>query len=179
MTTPLPHEHKKCSACSVVLHSANFGKTSAYCKMCRKAYNARYKWTAEGVARKVWSDIQRRIYDTDKRHPSYRGIGCDITPEQWTLWAIPTLLTFWQAHPGERPSLDRLDPWQNYSLTNIRWLTKREHDLYGAKKNQARRDSQNLLNPPARPRHNVAITPRPSSPVYVPSIHPLYGKAIP
>jgi hypothetical protein len=154
------------------------GGSSTYCKQCRKLYNARYRWTAKGVARKVWSDIERRVLNRDGRHKSYAGIGNEITPEQWLLWAIPTLTQFWLAHPGERPSLDRINPYANYSLTNIRWLTPHEHATIGKKKQKARILSQNETHPPLVPWQPSRA--RVKTPVVdtVPASHPLLGRVI-
>lgn len=72
------------------------------------------------LAIKAWSNMNRRA--GGREQASYVGIEVRMTREEFNTWAIPEYLKWFQEHPEESPSIDRIDPAGHYELSNIRLM---------------------------------------------------------
>jgi hypothetical protein len=91
-----------------------------WCKQCVKAYNKQYRQTPEGRAICIWHDMLARAGNRNGKNKAYQNVELQMTRDQFLAWAVPTLQAWYQQHPGEVPSIDRIDPAGHYTLNNVR-----------------------------------------------------------
>jgi hypothetical protein len=67
----------------------------------------------------VWRSMMSRCYrPTDKAYPRYGGLGVSVAPP-WRSYAA--FAADMGPHPGNKLTLDRIDPRGNYEPGNVRW----------------------------------------------------------
>lgn len=98
------------------------------CRECEKVVTrARYKSNPRYRANAVWSALLQRIGNSNGKNPSYAAVELRMTKEEFIEWVIPKYAEFLAQHPGESPSIDRIDPNGHYEISNLRVIPLAEN----------------------------------------------------
>lgn len=106
--------------------SAEIGKKR--CKACldRAAEVMRnYRKTPEGTAALMWSNIKNRC---GKKGP-YKKIKIEMKRSDFLEWAIPRIEEFLKNNETKSPSCDRINPDDNYKISNLRIVSLEENRM--------------------------------------------------
>lgn len=116
---------KTCTKCNLIKPLTEFTwkpKRSVFessCVVCVRQHAARYKDSPKGRAIGVWHGILARAGNKDGRSPSYATVEVRMTKSEFISWAVPRYEQFILDHPQETPSVERLDPYGHYELSNL------------------------------------------------------------
>ncbi len=70
----------------------------------------------------AWFGMRRRAGNKDGNHPAYASVKLLVEQEEFYRWYKRRLRAFNVLFPGERPSVDRIDPTGHYEFSNLRLL---------------------------------------------------------
>lgn len=145
---------KTCRKCQVEKHIHLFRKDKykkdGFDTICNDCYNSgrrasgcnrkqslQYRNTPKGRAIRCWNKIQSRANNKDGRNPSYSDIQLKMTKEEFLSWAIPQYEEWAKHHPEETPSINRIDPYGHYELSNIQIISLKDNIIYPKRKHSA------------------------------------------
>lgn len=119
---------KHCNECKTVKVITEFSAKASYCKPCVRVRVKRYGRTPYGRI--------TAIYNAQKSSSITRGHPLpEYTKEQLYLWAIDngllTLIDSWESSNYDKnytPSVDRLNSYLPYTLSNIRLTTWKDNN---------------------------------------------------
>lgn len=80
-----------------------------------------YRNTPRGRAATMWSNMCGRVRN------KYVGVDVCFEREEFLEWAAPQIQKFWQDHPDDTPSLDRIDSDGHYEFGNVRIVSLRRN----------------------------------------------------
>jgi hypothetical protein len=100
---------------------------SGSCWSCAREASRRYHQTPEGKAKRAWLNILYRTRNRNGLNPTYARIRVGMTRAEFLGWALPAFREWMAAHPGERPSVDRVDGHGHYELGNLRILSVQQN----------------------------------------------------
>lgn len=88
------------------------------CRFCISKAEKYRRQLPGGKARATWDNIKKRL----QRQSEYVGVELRFTRAAFLTWMIPALQRWTADHPGQRPSIDRIDPAGHYEPGNVRIL---------------------------------------------------------
>lgn len=111
-----------CKACCAD-HQAEYLRRPEARALARDRYH-RYVSTPDGAARYGWYRLCCRVRHKDRKQlRCYRGVEVRMTRAEFMAWAVPAYTAWMEAHPGQSPSLDRVDETGHYEVGNLQLLT--------------------------------------------------------
>jgi len=112
-----------CPRCNHRKRSDQFYKSRRECKECGAKYARKWYRTPRGRTTQAWNSILFRI----KRSPAYKNVKVRISRKDFYEWALPMFQT-WDSEKREgRPSIDRIDLYGHYELSNMRMISVTEN----------------------------------------------------
>lgn len=86
--------------------------------------------TPLGAAKVAWLCMNSRINAArrgEKHYAAYVGIEIRLTRDEFLAWAGEEYAKWMAAHPGEPPSLDRIDSRGHYEIGNLQVISRAEN----------------------------------------------------
>lgn len=124
----------KCRRCSGLKHYSEYSIVNkvtnardTLCNECKRIYYISRQNSPHGIASKMFNSMNARAGNRYNRHSTYADVEVKFTRQDWLDWAKPRIATFFREHPGERPSVDRIDFRGHYSFSNIRIIPWSQH----------------------------------------------------
>lgn len=115
-----------CPGCKTTLPKtsffANAGRingASVNCKTCYAEYNS----SPDRRAKRTWNTINARA----GKQAGYEHVRVLMTRDEYLSFALPAYREWMAKHPGQTPSLDRIDSDGHYELKNIRIIERSEN----------------------------------------------------
>ena len=89
------------------------------CKTCINATQRQRSNTPKRLASQAWESIKKRAGNANGKNPSYAGVAATICRDEFMVWAVNAFDEWLQSHPGETPSVNRIDPSKAYEVGNL------------------------------------------------------------
>ena len=86
-------------------------------------YKKAYLQTPKGKAASMWRTIKYRL----KHEPTYKNIKLLMTRDDFIKWAVPKIEEWVLTNPIEEVSLDRINNFKHYEISNLQLLTRVEN----------------------------------------------------
>ena len=88
----------------------------------RRERMAATRKTLRGRLVSIYNGMRSRAGNRDGRHPAYASVKLLLSRDEFLAWAIPAFSRWMLDHPGERPSIDRIQ-FGDYELGNLQILS--------------------------------------------------------
>lgn len=88
-----------------------------------KRSQARYRASLAGKVNILWHAMNKRCRENKR----YEDVEVKMNKEEWTEFATPAILAFWQNNPTGVPSVHRKNDEGHYALGNIEIIDKNEN----------------------------------------------------